>query len=244
VRNNSPVINVYKKNNIKSEIVTQLLYGDAFKKIKKTGTWIKIKNDSDNYKGYVQNKSFSLKQKNTHKICVLCSNLYSKPNNKNKIRKKLSFGSKIKVLNNKKSFYKFDNLWIKKKDVKKIIFKTKDNFRNIDKFINVKYKWGGKNFSGVDCSGLVQLFLNFNNKFCPRDAKDQIKYFKKKIKFNNIKKNDLIFWKGHVAIILSKKQLIHAYGPLKKTTLMPLNKTINRLFKTEKLKVIGIRRPT
>ena len=244
MRNNSPVINVYKKNNIKSEIVTQLLYGDAFKKIKKTGTWIKIKNDSDNYKGYVQNKSFSLKQKNTHKICVLCSNLYSKPNNKNKIRKKLSFGSKIKVLNNKKSFYKFDNLWIKKKDVKKIIFKTKDNFRNIDKFINVKYKWGGKNFSGVDCSGLVQLFLNFNNKFCPRDAKDQIKYFKKKIKFNNIKKNDLIFWKGHVAIILSKKQLIHAYGPLKKTTLMPLNKTINRLFKTEKLKVIGIRRPT
>ena len=244
MRNNSPVINVYKKNNIKSEIVTQLLYGDAFKKIKKTGTWIKIRNDSDNYKGYIQNKLFSLKQKNTHKICVLCSNLYSEPNNKNKIKKKLSFGSKIKVLNNKKSFYKFDNLWIKKKDVKKINFKTKDNFRNIDKFINVKYKWGGKNFSGVDCSGLVQLFLNFNNKFCPRDAKDQIKYFKKKIKFNNVKKNDLIFWKGHVAIILSKKKLVHAYGPLKKTTLMPLNKTVNRIYKTAKLKVVGIRRPT
>ena len=135
-------------------------------------------------------------------------------------------------------------MWIKKKDVKKINFKTKDNFRNIDKFINVKYKWGGKNFSGVDCSGLVQLFLNFNNKFCPRDAKDQIKYFKKKIKFSNIKKNDLIFWKGHVGIILSKKKLVHAYGPLKKTTLMPLNKTINRIYKSAKLKVIGIRRPT
>ena len=244
MRNNLPFINVYIKKNKKSEVVTQLLYGETFKKLEQKGSWLKIKNDSDNYKGYIQNKLFSLKQKNTHKICVLCSNLYSEPNNKNKIKKKLSFGSKIKVLNNKKSFYKFDNLWIKKKDVKKINFKTKDNFRNIDKFINVKYKWGGKNFSGVDCSGLVQLFLNFNNKFCPRDAKDQIKYFKKKIKINNVKKNDLIFWKGHVAIILSKKKLVHAYGPLKKTTLMPLNKTINRIYKTAKLKVIGIRRPT
>ena len=71
----------------------------------------------------------------------------------------------------------------------------------------MKYKWGGKHYSGVDCSGLIQLFLNFNNKFCPRDAKDQMKYFKKKIKLKNVKKNDLIFWKGHVAVITSKNRL-------------------------------------
>ena len=108
------------------------------------------------------------------------STLYSKPDDKFKIQKKLSFGSKIKVLKKRKNFYKFDNFWIKKKDLKKISVTTKDIFRNIEKFVNVKYKWGGKHFSGVDCSGLVQLFLNFNNKFCPRDTKDQIKYFKKK----------------------------------------------------------------
>ena len=113
---------------------------------------------------------------------------------------------------------------------------------NIDKFINVKYKWGGKHFAGVDCSGLIQLFLNFNNKFCPRDAKDQIRYFKKKIKLNNIRKNDLIFWKGHVAIVISKSKLIHAYGPFKKVVAMPIKKTINRIYKTANLKIIGIRR--
>jgi len=242
VRNNSPVINVYKKNNIKSEVATQLLYGDTFKKIKKTGTWIKIKNDSDNYKGYIQNKSFSLKQKNTHKICVLCSNLYSKPSNKNKIKKKLSFGSKIKVLDNKKSFYKFDNLWIKKKDVKKINFKTKNIFGNIYKFINVKYKWGGKHFTGMDCSAIIQLCLNFNNKFCPRDTKDQIKYFKKKVQLENIRKNDLVFWKGHVALVISKKKVIHAYGPFKKVLIMPIKKTIERIYRTANLKMVGIRR--
>ena len=86
--------------------------------------------------------------------------------------------------------------------------------------------------------------FNFNNKFCPRDAKDQIKYFKKKIKYNSMKKNDLIFWKGHVAIVISKKKLIHAYGPFRKIVIMPIEKTIDRIYKTANLKVTGIRRVT
>ena len=171
-------------------------------------------------------------------------NLYSKPNTKSKIKKQLSFGSKIKVVEKKNNFYKFDNLWIKKKDLKKINYKTKDIFKNIKKFINTKYKWGGKHFDGIDCSGLIQLHFNFNNKFCPRNAEDQIKYFKKKIELKNIRKNDLIFWKGHVAVAISKHTLIHAYGPLKKTTLMPIKKTINRIYKTANLKVTAIRRIT
>ena len=88
----------------------------------------------------------------------------------------------------------------------------------------------------------MQLFINFNNKYCPRDTKDQIKFFKKKIKFKKIKKNDLIFWKGHVAIVVSKTELIHAYGPFKKTVKMPINETIKRIFRTAKLKVLGVRR--
>ena len=242
MRSNNFITNVYKKNNTKSEVVTQLLYGDTFKKLKKNGIWIKIKNDRDNYKGYIKNKNFRPNQKNTHKICNLFAALYTKPHSKYKIKKKLSFGSKIKVIRKKSIFYKFDNFWIKKKDLKKINYKTKDIFKNIKKFINVKYKWGGKHFNGLDCSGLVQLLFNFNNKFCPRDTKDQIKYLKKKIELKNIRKNDLIFWKGHVAVAISKNNLIHAYGPLKKTLVMPLKKTIDRIYKTANLKVIGIRR--
>ena len=242
MRSNKPIINVYKKNNIKSGVVTQLLYGDTFKKIKKSGSWFKIKNDSDNYKGYIKKNNFPSNQKNTHKVYNLYANLYSSPFTKSKMKKKLSFGSKIKVIEKKIDFYKFDNFWIKKKDLKKINYKTKDLFKNAKKFINIKYKWGGKHFSGIDCSGLIQLFCNFNNKFCPRDTKDQIKYFKKKIKLKNIRKNDLIFWKGHVAIAIQKRKLIHAYGPLKKTIVMPIKKTIDEIYKTANLKVIGIRR--
>ena len=130
----------------------------------------------------------------------------------------------------------------KEKWFKKITYKTKNIFDGLYKFLGTKYVWGGKHFSGVDCSGLVQLFFNFNNKYCPRDSKDQIRYFKRNIKLKNIRKNDLIFWKGHVAIAISSKKLIHAYGPLKSTTTMPIKKTIDRIYKRANLIVTGIRR--
>ena len=57
-----------------------------------------------------------------------------------------------------------------------------------------------------------------------------------------IRKNDLIFWKGHVAVAISKLNLIHAYGPEKKTVIMPIKKTIDRIYKTANLKVVAIRR--
>ena len=242
MKNNLSFINVHENKSIKSQVVTQLLYGDTFKKVKATGSWIKIKNDADGYIGYIKNKKFPKKSKNTHKIFSLSPNLYSKPNKKYKVKKKLSYGSKIEVIEKKSNFYKFDNLWIKIKDCKKISFKEKNIFKNIKSFVNTKYRWGGKHFSGIDCSALIQVFLNNNNKFCPRDTKDQIKYFKRKVSVKNIKKYDLIFWKGHVALALSKSKLIHAYGPIKKVAIMPIQTTIQRIDKTANLKVIGIRR--
>ena len=243
MRSNLSVINVYKKKSIKSKLlVTQILYGDSFKVIRKKGSWIKIKNNLDGYKGFIKERNFPSNKKNTHKVCNLFANLYTKPNLKFKIKKKISFGSKISITKKKNKFYKFDNFWIKENDLKTIKYKNKDIFRDLNKFVGTKYTWGGKHFSGVDCSGLIQLFFNFNNKYCPRDSKDQINYFKKKIKLKNIRKNDLIFWKGHVAIAISNRRLTHAYGPLKRTITMPIKKTIDRIYKTANLKVIGIRR--
>lgn len=240
--NNLPVLNVYKKKSQNSEITTQLLYGDKFKILKKNRSWIKIKNDKDNYIGYIKKKFFPNDIKNTHKISKIFAILYSKPQNKFKIKKKLSYGSKIKVSKSIGRFCRFDNFWIKKRDLKKIDYVSKNPFINVKKFINIKYKWGGKNFKGIDCSALIQVMMNFNNRFCPRDAKDQLRFFKKNIKLSKIKKNDLIFWKGHVAIAISKKYLVHAYGPYKKVVKMKIKDTIELIQKTSKLKTIGIKR--
>ena len=239
--NNFTVINLHKKPTTKSEIVTQMIYGDSFSISKKTRKWLKVKIKEDNYKGYILNKKFSNFIKPTHKINILKSKIYKFPN-KQKKTNELSFGSKIKVIDKKAKFFKFSKGWISKNDIKPISYKEKNPFRKIDIFKNVKYTWGGKSFKGIDCSALIQVFLNFNNKFCPRDAKDQVKYFKKNVKLNKIKKNDIIYWKGHVALALSNKKLIHAYGPMKKTVIMGINQTIKRIDRTAKLKVIGIKR--
>ena len=238
--NNFSVINLHKKPSVKSEVVTQMIYGDSFSISRKSKKWLRVKIKEDNYKGYIKNKKYSNFLKPTHKVNILKAKIFKFPN---KVKKnEISFGSKIKVIDNNSKFLKFSNGWIKKNDVKPISYKEKNLFKKIISFKNIKYKWGGKSFKGIDCSALVQIFLNFNNKFCPRDAKDQVKYFKKNIKLKNIKKNDIIYWKGHVAIALSSKKLIHAYGPMKKTVIMGIDQTIELIERTAKLKVIGIKR--
>ncbi|MDC0385642.1 C40 family peptidase [Pelagibacteraceae bacterium] len=238
--NNFSVTNLHKKPSVKSEIVTQMIYGDSFSISKRSKKWLKIKIKEDNYKGYIKNKKYSNFLRPTHKVNTLKAKIFRSPYKIKKIE--ISFGSKIKVTDNNSNFFKFKNGWIKKDDVKPISYREKDFFNKINSFKNIRYKWGGKSFKGIDCSALIQIFLNFNNKFCPRDAKDQVKYFKKNIKLRNIRKNDIIYWKGHVAVALSRKKLIHAYGPMKKTVIMDINQTIERIKRTAKLKVIGIKR--
>tara|TARA_Y100001958_G_C21012500_1_gene392043 strand:- start:39 stop:779 length:741 start_codon:yes stop_codon:yes gene_type:complete len=239
--NNFTTTNLHKKPSIKSEIVTQMIYGDSFSILKRSKKWLKIKIKEDGYNGFVKNRKFSKFLKPTHKVNILKSKIFKFPNKNSKINE-ISFGSKIKVEKNKKNFLKFSKGWISKNDVKPISYEEKNPFKKISIFKNIKYKWGGKSFKGIDCSALIQIFLNFNNKFCPRDAKDQVKFFKKNIKLKEIKKNDIIYWKGHVALALSNKKLIHAYGPMKKTVVMGINQTIKKIKQTAKLKVIGIKR--
>ena len=239
--NTYSIINLYKKASIKSEIVSQMIYGDSFSIIKKTNKWLKIIIKEDNYLGFIQNRNFKTYLKPTHKINRLKVKIYKYPNNKKKLIE-LSFGSKIKVVDRQFKFLKFDIGWINQNAVKPMSHKENNLFRQINIFKNIKYKWGGKSFKGIDCSALIQIFLNFNNKYCPRDTKDQVKYFKNHVKLKNIKKNDIIFWKGHVAVVLSKNKLFHAYGPMKKAIVMGVNQAIKRIQETANLKVIAIKR--
>jgi len=150
----------------------------------------------------------------------------------------LPFSSQIEILKRKKNYVMFKkNKWIREKDIT-FINKNEKNFVKIFKlYLNCKYKWGGKTYRGIDCSALVQLFYKFNNKFFPRDTVKQIKYKKGKIKKKKFKIGDIIYWKGHVAVCINSKKLIHAYGPKKKVVIMPIKKTIKIIERTANLKV-------
>jgi len=238
-------LNLYEKPSYKSKIASQILYGEKFRILLKKKKFIKVKTSYDNYIGYIKSSNYINKFKPTHKISVLKSRIfkYSKSPTKYKSKKFLSFSSKIQIIKKNKNFAMFDkNKWLNIKDTKLINQKEIDFLKILKLFLKCKYKWGGKIFNGIDCSALVQIFYQYNNKYFPRDTKDQIKYSKKSLKRKNFKRGDLIFWKGHVAICLNSTKLIHAYGPKKRVIIMPIKKTIYQIEKTANLKVKKISR--
>ena len=231
-----PLSNIYKKPNIFSEVTSQILYGEKFKIISRNKSWVKIKALFDNYTGYIKNKYYTKDHQPTHKIFTLKANIYNKQ--KNKTKNFLPFASRISMIDENKKFIEFEkNKWIKKKDIKKINHIEKDYLKVLKMFLKIKYLWGGKTYRGIDCSAILQLFFYYNNKFYPRDTKDQIKYSAKKNKSKVFKKGDIIFWKGHVAVCINAQKLIHAYGPEKKVLIMNIKETINRIKRTAKLTV-------
>ena len=129
------------------------------------------------------------------------------------------------------------NKWIYVKDIRKNNHQEKNFIKILNLFINCKYKWGGKSFNGIDCSALIQIYYLYNNKYFPRDTKDQIRIKKGHKSLNKIKKGNIIYWKGHVAACINSKKLIHAYGPRKKVLIMNIKNTIKIIKKTANLKV-------
>ena len=228
--------NIYIKPSKTSEVTSQIIYGEKFKILSKNKSWIKIKTLFDNYKGFIINSNYVDKFHPNYKVSTLKARIFKKPG----IRTNswLPFSSQLSVLDNNKNYMKIEkNKWVKKNDVKKLKHKNKNFVKIFKKFLNVKYVWGGKTFNGIDCSALLQVFFIYNNLFFPRDTKDQIKYTKKNLNNRKFKKGDIIFWKGHVAICLNSKKLIHAYGPEKRVIIMPIIETINKIQRTAKLKV-------
>ena len=226
--------NIYKKPTEVSEVTSQILYGEKFKILSRNKNWIKIKILFDNYVGFIKNKNYMTDYEPTHKIFTLKANIFNKQKNKTKYF--LPFASKILIIQENKRFIEYEkNKWIDKKNIKKIDHVEKNYLKILKLFLKTKYVWGGKAYRGIDCSAILQLLYYYNNKFYPRDTKDQIKYSIKNSERRIFKRGDIIFWKGHVAICVNSKKLIHAYGPEKKVLIMPITETISRIKKKAKL---------
>ena len=231
-----PLSNVYKKPSEISEVTSQIIYGEKFKILSKNKSWLKIRTSFDNYIGYIKDKNYIANYKPTHKVFSLKANILNKQKNNTKYF--LPFASKISIIQENEKFVEFEkNKWIIKKDIKKIHHIERDYLKILKLFLKTKYVWGGKTYKGIDCSAILQLLYYYNNKFYPRDTKDQLRYARSSIKRKTFKKGDIIFWKGHVAICVDAKKLIHAYGPEKKVVIMLINKTLERIERTAKLVV-------
>ena len=236
------ISNIFKTPNKTSERVSQLLFGEDFVVLKNNKDFYYGYSAFDKYYGYVLKKNFQENNnKKKYRITKQKSFLFTGPTDNQITKKYILFNSLVPIIEKNNNFIKINKYWIKKNSINKI---NSNNFlKTLPFFFKTRYLWGGNSIKGIDCSGLVQELLKSINHKCPRDSKDQINFFKKKIALSKIKKGDLIFWTGHVAIALNKKNLVHAYGPKKKVIIMPIKKTIENLLLKNNLKILAIKRP-
>ena len=152
-------IPVRKNGDDKSEMISQLLYGDLYEVIEKKEKWVLIKINFDDYKGWIDNKQFSEIESENHFNELKKNKAYSldlinfvETNNNELIP--IMLGSNIGVTNYIK--HTFDGEFSNKIRNRKQLIET------AKLYLNAPYLWGGKTPFGIDCSGLSQMVYKIN----------------------------------------------------------------------------------
>lgn len=211
----------------KSEMVTQLIFGDLFKVLDSEGNWMKIKILSDGYIAWAdcqQLKELSEKEYNS----LIKSKLFFSEDLINPVLSvadkqffPVVIGSRFYASQGKKkSFMAGDAEYKPEGKLRSAIQKVSREKIVEDAFLylNSPYMWGGKSPFGIDCSGLVQMVYSLSGVFLPRDAHQQAKVGNSLSFIEEAEEGDLAFFDNkegkiiHVGIMLKGHRIIHASG--------------------------------
>tara|TARA_S200000501_G_C20837832_1_gene750216 strand:- start:655 stop:1407 length:753 start_codon:yes stop_codon:yes gene_type:complete len=199
----------------KSEMTTQLLYGETYKILKTKDSWFYIENSYDSYKGWL----------NYSQVKEISINDYNTINLKKKVFSIDLTGFVEKDLNKKNTAMVPIGSLVSSCEYLKQRFrgKTTENYnKNIidisNIYLNTPYLWGGRNNYGIDCSGFTQNVYKIKGIFIKRDAYMQAESGIK-IGYNDIEPGCLAFFGTnkitHVGILLNKKRIIHSFGKVR-----------------------------
>ena len=204
----------------KSEMISELLFGEIFEIMSHSGDWIKIKMLIDNYEGFINNSSaiHIIKEKKSFdyensKSFLICENNGGVINVNGK-NISVPFGAKIPNFTIDGIDISFDKNICFQKLAEQNLRKT--IYNQSIKLLNIPYLWGGRCGWGIDCSGLAQLVYNFIDILLPRDADQQIYHGNTLHFISEAQTGDLVFFDNedkeitHVGIMIDNKTIIHA----------------------------------
>jgi cell wall-associated NlpC family hydrolase len=200
-------------------IDTELLLGEDVTVFDRASGWCWVKACSDGYVGYVPEEMVSDAQTEpTHIVTVQRTFLYPQPELRKPYKSVLSMGSRVRVAGEAEvrgNHYVVleDGNAIFARHVQPVADGKDDDYVEIaSRFLNAPYLWGGRSGLGIDCSGLVQLAMLMTGKSAPRDTDMQAASLGERIDRSGLRRGDLVFWKGHVAIMEDPETILHANG--------------------------------
>ena len=212
---------------------SELLLGETVTILEQSNEgWSWGQSDLDGYVGYLPSDSLSLNHNiPTHRVAALRSFVYPSPSIKFVPTAALSFGARVCVTAPHEPFSQLaDGGFIISAHLTPLTATADDPAAFAELFLHTPYLWGGRSSLGLDCSGLVQVVLQACGLPCPRDSDMQEQDLGQALPdATALRRNDLVFWKGHVGLMLDEQILLHASGHQMAVVKEPLSEARARI---------------
>jgi cell wall-associated NlpC family hydrolase len=171
--------------------------------------------NSDDYVGWLPDRALAKPgAAPTHKITAIRTFAFPGPSIKLPPAETLPMGAMVTVVREDDELAVTREGWyLPKLHLAGIDYREPDFVCVAERFVGTPYLWGGKSSFGIDCSGLVQIALNAAGTPCPRDSDMQQDSLGRPLEAadsGKLQRGDLIFWKGHVAIVRDALTIVHA----------------------------------
>jgi len=223
----------------------QLLMGDRVLVLERTERHAFIRADKDGYCGYVALSAVGPDRAATHRVAVPATHLYATPTIKRREVASLSFGCCLAIMGEEGRFSATgDGLYVPSVHLCPHDARFDDPVAVAEGFLGTPYLWGGNSRGGIDCSGLVQAALLACGLPCPGDSDLQWASVGQALPDGaDLCRGDLLFWKGHVAMVAGPDRMIHANGFRMAVTFEGIADGMARIRAQEGDVWLGARRP-
>ena len=245
---NRPVVALLPKPDLTIGIDTELLMGEEVRVFERNNGWAWVQAVDDDYVGYLPEDALGPVFAPTHVVTAPRTFVYSGADLRFPTRMALSMGSRLTITGEAETrgtryLILADGGALVARHLRPLPEPAAADYVSVAAlFLETPYLWGGKSGFGIDCSGLVQLSMHMAGHKAPRDSDMQAKGLGTPVERQDLKRGDLVFWKGHVAIMEDETSMIHANGntmSVARETLEAAIKRIGWLYGTP----TGYRRP-